>query len=98
MLRILLGRARTGKSARVLEEIRALGDSSQPNNPGYRTAGDIVEVRRIKANLVSVNVDKLVREGYLRRETVEGDRRKTLLVCTERAQPVIERRHRRGQI
>lgn len=54
------------------------------NNPGYRTAGDIVEVRRIKANLVSVNVDKLVREGYLRRETVEGDRRKTLLVCTER--------------
>ena len=53
------------------------------NNPGYRTAGDIVEVRRIKANLVSVNVDK--------RETVEGDRRKTLLVCTERAQPVIER-------
>ena len=61
------------------------------NNPGYRTAGDIVEVRRIKANLVSVNVDKLVREGYLRRETVEGDRRKTLLVCTERTQPVIER-------
>lgn len=50
-----------------------------------------MEVRRIKANLVSVNVDKLVREGYLRRETVEGDRRKTLLVCTERAQPVIER-------
>ena len=29
MLRILLGRARTGKSARVLDEIRALGDSSQ---------------------------------------------------------------------
>ena len=29
MLRILLGRARTGKSARVLGEIRALGDSSQ---------------------------------------------------------------------
>lgn len=29
MLRILLGRARTGKSARVLEEIRALGDSSR---------------------------------------------------------------------
>ena len=28
MLRILLGRARTGKSARVLEEIRALGDCS----------------------------------------------------------------------
>ncbi len=29
MLRILLGRARTGKSARVLDEIRALGDASK---------------------------------------------------------------------
>lgn len=61
------------------------------NNPEYRTAGDIVEVRRIKANLVSVNVDKLVREGYLRREAVALDRRKTLLICTERAQSVIAR-------
>lgn len=61
------------------------------NNPAYRTAGDIVEVRGIKANLVSVNVDRLVREGYLRREAVEGDRRKTLLVCTEHAQEVIAR-------
>ena len=34
------------------------------NNPEYRTASDVVEIRRIKANLVSVNVDKLVREGY----------------------------------
>ena len=33
------------------------------NNPSYRTARDIVEVRHIKANLVSVNVDKLVQEG-----------------------------------
>ena len=30
------------------------------NNPNYTTARDIVEVRHIKANLVSVNVDKLV--------------------------------------
>ena len=32
------------------------------NNPEYRTASDVVEIRRIKANLVSVNVDKLVRD------------------------------------
>lgn len=38
------------------------------NNPEYRTASDVVEIRRIKANLVSVNVDKLVREGYLNAE------------------------------
>ncbi len=61
------------------------------NNPACETAGDIVEVRGTKANLVSVNVDRLVRDGYLRRETMERDRRKTRLLCTERAQPVIER-------
>ena len=37
------------------------------NNPDYKTARDIVEVRHIKANLVSMNVDKLVQEGYLER-------------------------------
>ena len=59
------------------------------NNPAYQTAEDIVEVRKIKANLVSVNVDKLVRDGYLTREPMPGDRRKTRLLCTEKAQPVI---------
>ena len=59
------------------------------NNPAYQTAADIVEVRKIKANLVSVNVDKLVRDGYLTREPMLGDRRKTRLLCTEKAQPVI---------
>lgn len=63
------------------------------NNPEYKTASDIVEVRKIKANLVSVNVDKLVRDGYLRRENVEGDRRKTLLICTDKAQDVIKEGH-----
>ena len=54
------------------------------NNPEYKTASDIVEVRKLKANLVSVNVDRLVQEGYLRREAVAGDRRKTLLIGTEK--------------
>lgn len=36
------------------------------NNPGCRSARDIVEIRHIKANLVSVNVDRLVREGISR--------------------------------
>lgn len=45
------------------------------NNPQYKTARDIVEIRKIKANLVSVNVDRLVTEGYLERKAVEGDRR-----------------------
>ena len=61
------------------------------NNPDCKTASDVVEFRRIKANLVSVNVDKLVQEGYLERRPVADDRRKTQLLCTARAQPVIER-------
>ena len=61
------------------------------NNPDCKTARDIVEIRKIKAKLVSVNVDKLVQEGYLERRTVQDDRRKQELHCTERAQPVIVR-------
>ncbi len=61
------------------------------NNPKYKTAGEIVEIRHIKANLVSVNVDKLVKEGYLERKSVKGDRRKTELRCTEKAEAVIAR-------
>ena len=51
------------------------------NNPEFDTARDIVETRYIKANLVSVNVESLVREGYLKREKSPGDRRKVRLVC-----------------
>lgn len=64
------------------------------NNPDYQTARDIVEIRKIKANLVSVNVEKLVKEGYLTRESLSGDRRKTRLCCTQKAQPVIEQGRR----
>lgn len=60
------------------------------NNPGYQTASDVVEVRKLKANLVSVNVDRLVHEGYLLREADPDDRRRTLLRCTEKARPIVE--------
>ena len=61
------------------------------NNPQYNTAGEIVEIRKLKANLVSVNVDRLVKEGYLLRKQVAGDRRKTQLTATDKAQAVIAR-------
>lgn len=61
------------------------------NNPQYNTAKDIVELRGLKANLVSVNVERLVQEGYLDRRDFPGDRRKTILVCTENARPVIQK-------
>ena len=33
------------------------------NNPAYKTARDIVEVRGLKANLVSIHIDRLEQEG-----------------------------------
>ena len=60
------------------------------NHPEYKSARDIVEVRRIKANLVSINVDRLVQEGLLVRCEVAHDRRKVELQLTEKAAPIVE--------
>lgn len=59
------------------------------NNPEYRSASEVVDIRMIKANLVSVNVDKLVKEGYLVRKPVIRDRRKTELLITEKATSLV---------
>ena len=59
------------------------------NNPDYHTARDIVEVRNLKANLVSIHLDRLEDEGYLVRTAVEGDRRKRALQLTEKADPIV---------
>ena len=58
------------------------------NNPEYHTARDIVEIRKLKANLVSVNIARLVEDGYLTRSPIPGDRRKVNLSLTEQAMPV----------
>ena len=60
------------------------------NNPDLCTAQQISEFRNIKKNLVSVHVDKLVTAGYLQRGIVAGDRRKILLSCTEKAEPILK--------
>ena len=61
------------------------------NNPEYHTASDVVEIRRIKANLVSINVERLVQEGLLVRREVAHDRRKVELELTEKAAPIVEK-------
>ncbi len=61
------------------------------NSPQCKTARDIVQKRRVKPNLVSVNVDRLVNMGYLERKAVPGDRRKVELVCTPKADEAIKR-------
>lgn len=61
------------------------------NNTEYHTAKDICRMRGFKENIVSVNVNKLVSQGYLIREEITGDRRKIKLSCTEKAQPIVEK-------
>ena len=60
------------------------------NNPEYSTAQEISEIRHIKKNLVSVHVEKLVSTGLLMRGSIDGDRRKKALICTEKAAPIVE--------
>ena len=61
------------------------------NNPGMDTARDICTYRGLKPGIVSFHVEKLVQEGYLLRQPAPGDRRKCRLVCTRRAEPVVQR-------
>ena len=68
------------------------------NNEGYDTARDICRCRGMKPGIVSFHVEKLVTEGYLERQSVPGDRRKTRLVCTEKAAPVLERGRARQEL
>ena len=59
------------------------------NNPGCETAGAICRMRGLKPAIVSFHIDRLVSEGYLLRQPVPGDRRKTALVLTAQAQPIV---------
>ena len=59
------------------------------DNPELCTAKDINRHHGFKKNILSVNVNKLVSEGYLERQSVEGDRRKVRLALTEKAQPIV---------
>ena len=53
-----------------------------------------MEIRKIKANLVSIHVDQLVDQGYLSRIDVPGDRRKVELVLNKKANDVIKKEKR----
>lgn len=59
------------------------------NNPGHDTAAAVCRMRGLKPSIVSFHIDRLVTEGYLLRRSVPGDRRKTMLLCTEKAAPII---------
>lgn len=61
------------------------------NNPEHSTAKEISNLRGLKENIISINVNKLVGEGYLLRQNDPEDRRKVHLRCTEKAAPIIAR-------
>ena len=61
------------------------------NNPEKTTAQDICRCRGLKPGIVSVYVERLVSEGYLQRQPVPGDRRKSGLTLTEKADAVVMR-------
>lgn len=61
------------------------------NNPERATAKDICALRGFKSGIVSVHIERLVSEGLIKRCEVPGDRRKTLLACTESAAGIIEK-------
>ena len=61
------------------------------NNPEHCTAKEISQFRGFKENIISVNVNKLVSEGYLLRENDQTDRRKVRLLCTEKAAAIVRR-------
>ena len=61
------------------------------NNPGHETAKEICRFRGLKPGIVSFHVERLAQEGYLERRSVPGDRRKTALICTAKAAPLIQR-------
>ena len=60
------------------------------NNPDLATASNICEMRGLKRPVVSAHVESLVQGGYIERRAVPGDRRKDALVCTEKAQKIVE--------
>ena len=60
------------------------------NNPGCDTAKDICKYRHLKPGIVSFHIENLVKQGYIERQSVDGDRRKCRLVCTEKSLSAIE--------
>lgn len=59
--------------------------------PEICTAKEISRLSGFKENVLSINIDKLVRKGYLVRKSFEGDRRKTRLECTQKAKEIVQR-------
>lgn len=61
---------------------------SQDNGNVY--AKDLVSMLGLKPNMVSLHINTLVEEGYLKREMMKNDRRKIKLLCTSKSKKIIQ--------
>lgn len=61
------------------------------NNADNATANKICKFRGFKPGIVSVYVEKMAEEGLLERKVDSADRRKSVLVVTEKAMPIVNR-------
>lgn len=60
------------------------------NNPEYKRAKDIVNIRGITKAQASLSIDKLVKKRYLRREVDKNNRRCYLLYVEDAAEEVLK--------
>lgn len=59
------------------------------NNNDLQTAEDICSFSGLKPSIASVQIDKLIKSGYLVTLTDIKDRRKNILTLTEKSTPLI---------
>lgn len=59
------------------------------NNPQYNTAKDICKERGIKSGIVSVEVERLLQNGYIVKKTDGIDRRKQRLYLTDKTKYIV---------
>ena len=79
--------AEMGLPQMALDILMVLADSDKD----CTSARDISLMRGYGENLMSFHVARLLRDGYITRSRVEGDRRKYRLECTEKAWSYMDR-------
>ncbi len=59
------------------------------NNPQYKTAADIVKIRKLTKSHVSIGVSALQNKGYLSTHREDGNKKSVILTITENATSLI---------
>lgn len=60
------------------------------NNPQYRTAADIVKIRRLAKSHVSIGVNLLAQKGMIAKHREEGNKKKVILTITDSAKGLVK--------